>query len=370
MGTIRKTTVLTIIVLVGLLVPLLAQGSRQVAPESPAVRTAVDALGRTVTLDGEIERIMVVGRAAVMPADALFFFPMVEDIEVLLAKTDQGLGDFFDLIRPEFALSDRLGQQVGAEEILAHNPDLVLTKASNYDSVVKLLEPFGVPVFVMDLETPEAWKEEVIQLGKLLGDETTPQRVIDGFERREASIDEQIATLSESDRPDVLMMQIAASDGVTAFSVSPRNWIQSSLTIRAGGNPIWLDTDLAEHAWRKVSFEQIAAWQPERIFLISYKAPADSFIKNITESEQWQSLLAITNDGIKATPADVLNYFQSDSRWILALQWLAAELHPGLFENFSMEMEIRSFYQDFYGIESKEILDTLVEKYRDSVGLK
>jgi iron complex transport system substrate-binding protein len=62
-----------------------------------------------------------------------------------------------------------------------------------------------------------------------------------------------------------------------------------------------------------------------------------------------------------------MNYFQSDSRWILALQWLAAELHPNLFPDFDMEAEIRSFYTDFYGLESEEILEALVHAYRSSV---
>jgi iron complex transport system substrate-binding protein len=364
-----RSNILLISLIFCIMFPLVGQG----VPETtgmPNQRSAVDALGRTVTIPGDPQRIMVVGRAAVMPADALFLFPEIQEKEVILAKTDQGLGDFFNLIRPEFTTSGRLGQQVGAEEILAREPDLVLTKASNYDSIVKLLEPFGIPVFVMDLETPDAWKQEIVELGKLLGDEETPQRVVAEFEAREASIDAKIAQLSESQKPRLLMMQVASSDGTTAFSVAPKEWIQSSITIRAGGIPVWLDTSLAEHAWRKVSFEQIATWQPERLFLISYKAPVQRFIESINQSPQWQQLDVVKKSGIEATPADVLNYFQSDSRWILALQWLAAELHPELFPDFSMETEIRTFYRDFYHIESESVLNALVQKYRDSVGNK
>jgi iron complex transport system substrate-binding protein len=222
----------------------------------------------------------------------------------------------------------------------------------------------------MDLETPTAWKTEIVELGKLLGDEQTPQRVIAGFEKRETMVDSKISTLEESDKPSVLMMQIASSDGVTAFSVSPKDWIQSTLTSRAGGIPVWTNVELAENSWRKVSFEQIASWAPQQIILISYKAPAQPFIQMIEESGQWQQLQSVKEDNLIAAPADVLNYFQSDSRWILALQWLSAQLHPQLFPAFSMEDEIRSFYTEFYGIESKQVLDTLVEKYRQSVGLE
>ncbi len=326
-------------------------------------RTATDALGREVTVSLPIERIMVVGRAAVMPADALFMFPAADDIEILLAKTDQGLGDFFSLVDPEFAGNKRLGQQVGAEEIIAYNPSLVLTKTSNYDSVVTLLEPFSIPVFVMDLETPQAWKDEIVQLGKLLNDEETPQRMIQAFEKRELAVEANIATVKEHARPSVLMMQAAASDGITAFSVSPKTWIQTTLVERAGGNPVWLDTNLAANSWRKVSFEQIAAWNPAKIVLISYRTPATEYLSVIKGSPQWQQLQAIATNNLISAPADMMNYAQSDSRWILALQWLAAELHPQLFKDFDMEDEIRSFYKDFYRVTDESILAALIAAY-------
>ena len=365
-ATIRRV-ILTITLVLGIISMLTAQGAPEGTTANSDIRRAIDALGREVSVSGDIQRIMVVGKAAIMPADALFLFPGVEDIEVTLAKTDQGLGDFFNLIRPEFAHSNRLGQQVGAEEIFAYNPSLVLTKSSNYDSIGKLLEPFGIPVFVMDLETPESWKSEIVQLGKLLGDEQTPQRIIGAFEKRQNAVSSKVGMLSEKEKPGVLMMQVASSDGLTSFSVSPENWIQHTITTLAGGKAIWVDSSLADNAWRKVSFEQIASWQPEHIFLISYKTPVQPFLAAINESPQWQQLAAVKQARLQATPADVLQYFQSDIRWILALQWLAAELHPQLFPNFSMENEIRGFYRDFYGIEDENILATLVQKYRTSV---
>lgn len=358
--------IIMVLLLTLLVLPIGAQGAQEVETSQRSEATAVDALGRTVTIEGPIQRVMIVGRAAVMPADALFLFPAVTDMEVVLAKTDQGLGDFFNLIRPEFGQAGRLGQQVSAEEIIAHNPDLVLTKTSNYDAVVSLVEPFGIPVFVMDLETPEAWEQEIVQLGKLLGDLETPQRVIAVFEERKQAVAEKMSTLAEDEKPRVLMMQAASADGITAFSVAPKNWIQSSLTEMAGGRPVWTESTLDANSWRKISFEQIAAWNPDRILLISYRMHPKPFLDQIKQSSQWQQLLAVQQGEVQATPADVMNYFQSDSRWILALQWLAAELHPELFPDFSMEAAITSFYQELYGITDEKILESLIERFHHS----
>jgi ABC-type Fe3+-hydroxamate transport system substrate-binding protein len=149
----NRTIAIIMLALLCSALPLFAMGTRE-QDGTLSMRSATDALGRRVVVNGDINRILVVGKAAVMPADALFFFPAVEHMEIELAKTDQGLGDFFDLIRPELAGQARLGQNIGAEEIIARKPDLVITKSSNYETTGKQLEPFGIPVFVMDLETP------------------------------------------------------------------------------------------------------------------------------------------------------------------------------------------------------------------------
>lgn len=326
--------------------------------------TAIDALNRRVTVNGPLERILIAGRAAVMPADALFMFPLVANIEVILAKTDQGLGDFFPLLRQEYATKGRLGQQIGVEEILAYNPSLIITKRNNYDSVVKLLEPFNVPVFVMDLETSDAWKEEIVELGKLLGDEKTPQKIIKLFNQREAQVAQKIDSLKTEERPKTLVLQTALSDGVAAFSVAPNNWIQTFLVEKSGGNPVWLESNVTSNTWRKVSFEQIASWDPDEIILVNYSTPADEFIEAIRESPQWQQLKAAINGKIYTAPADLMSYFQADSRWILALQWLSAKLHPNLFSEVEIEAEIYSFYRDFYNIEDEQTLSLIVDAYR------
>src|SRR5690554_4347487 len=105
-----KALIITLIISVGTLSLLYSQGAVATQHLSSG---AIDALGREVSLSKPINTIVVAGKAALMPADALFLFPLAMEKEVILAKTDQGLGDFFPLIKPEIASSVRLGQQVG-----------------------------------------------------------------------------------------------------------------------------------------------------------------------------------------------------------------------------------------------------------------
>ncbi|MHC1692189.1 MAG: ABC transporter substrate-binding protein [Sphaerochaetaceae bacterium] len=341
----------------------------QAATEQPAaaVLSAIDAKGRTVESPTQPHRIVVAGKAAIMPADALFLFPEARQADIVLAKTDQGLGDFFNLLDSAFIKEKRISHQASVEELIALKPDLVVTKTSNYESVAKKMEAFGIPCFVMDLESSEAWKNEILELGKLLGNTPRAQEVVAQFEQRENSVTVATGTLSDTEKPSVLVMQVAASDGVTAFTIAPATWIQTQIVQKAGGIAAWLGAELSDNAWKKVSFEQIATWNPDYIYIISYKAPADSFIKEMKGSAQWQQLKAVQNNAIKAFPADNMSYAQSDTRWLLALQWLAADLHPQLYPGFDMEREITSFYRNLYGIEDQNVINQLLDLYRHSV---
>jgi len=356
---------LCLLLLLGSALSVFASG----APEAVQSKqlAATDAMGNSVELENTPTRIIIAGKAAVMPADALFLFPEAKEMEVLLAVTNQGLGDFFNLLDPTFINQRRIGQQVSAEEILALKPDLVLTKSSNYESLAKKLLQFGVPTFVMDLESSEAWKTEVLELGKLLGNTSTAMKVVETFNNREETIAKALQSLSDSEKPRVLVMQVASADGVTAFSVAPQGWIQTMMVEQAGGKPVWVGADLSANAWKKVSFEQIAAWNPDHIYLISYRSSAEAFLQAIRTSAQWGQLKAVKNSAVKSFPADIMSYAQSDSRWILALEWLAADLHPSRFSGFSMEERIQSFYETMYRISDRTIMETLLSAYRASI---
>src|SRR5690554_5087955 len=100
------------LIIVLLLLPglLFARGVRESALSSESTFSAVDANGRTVSLNSPITTLMIAGKAGNMPANALFLFPEVDRMQLTLPKTDQGLGDFFALIREDLDEQSRLSQ--------------------------------------------------------------------------------------------------------------------------------------------------------------------------------------------------------------------------------------------------------------------
>lgn len=348
---------------------LFAQPASEKQLDDSSVYRATDANGRTLQLKEKPTSVMVAGKAAVMPANALFLFPEVATMELQLAKTDQGLGDFFNLLRPSLDDAPRFPQHASVEEIISQNPQLVLLKSAHYDSIGKKLDALGVPNFTMNLESYEEWKTEIVELGKLLKNPGRAQEILSLYENRLQEITDAVSSLANNEKTRVLLLQGVNSDNVNSFKVAPDSWMQSWMVDQVGATSVWKGANVASSGWSTVSFEQIAAWDPQVIYIVSYKTPTDSFIEEIYSSSLWAGLKAVQTNQVKATPADVMSYMQPVSSWILGAQWMAQDLYPHLFSEMQMEEQVRSFYRQMYSITDKAKLDYLVSRFNASVAL-
>jgi iron complex transport system substrate-binding protein len=343
--------------------PLRAAGVQEEQP-TPSELTAVDALGREVTLDAAPTRIAAVGKATMIVADALYMFERAPEHVIALGITDQGLGDFYQYLAPEFPADERISHNAGAEQIASLRPDLVLLKSYLFDGLGSQLESLGIPVFTVSLESPEDYAEEIRQMGALFDEAARAQEIIDYYDNQLEMVQERTA---DTPQQSVLLLYASQRDGVTAFQTAPRDWMQTFMTREAGAQAVWQDSNLTS-GWQKVSLEQIASWDPDRIYIISYRTPASDFMDLIEDDPAWQSLEAFQNGDVQPFPADFHNWAQPDTRWILGLTYLASDLHAGQFEDLSMSGEIRDFYQEIYGISDKQVIDEIINRYEASVG--
>ncbi|MFA7128924.1 MAG: ABC transporter substrate-binding protein, partial [Sphaerochaeta sp.] len=67
---------------------LFAQASAENQMLASDYYSAVDANGRTVKLNEKPVKVLIAGKAGNMPANALFLFPEVEDMDLTLPLTD------------------------------------------------------------------------------------------------------------------------------------------------------------------------------------------------------------------------------------------------------------------------------------------
>ena len=360
-GLLKRTAPRTIAVVAAALALLIAPpavGARAMAEDLPTM-VVTDAVGREVIMPRPAERIAMGGRAVLMSADALYLFPGASERLVGVGHITQGKGNFLEAIDPHYH-ADRtiFAATVGPEQIAATRPDVVILKSIMRNDLGEGLSRIGIPVVYVDLETPQQYERDLRILGQIMENETRAEELVSYFRDTRRAVEQRTASLTEDRRPRVLILSYSESAGEPVFAIPPSNWIQSDLVRMAGGNPVWVD----EHpggGWAPVGFEQIAAWDPDRIMIAAYRHGVDEVVEGVRQRPRWRRLRAVREDALHGFASDFYSWDQPDVRWLLGLQWLATRIHPELFADLDIDAAMRDFYASLYAMSDSDI-DSLI----------
>lgn len=335
------------------------------APAPPAAAegsfTVTDALGQTVSFEQPPQRIVLVGKMLFGIADAIYTFPEASKRIVALGSTQQGSGNFIPLIDPTFKNKMMLQGEAGPEQIAAAQPDLVIMKTSQAEKLGKPLQEIKIPVVYVDFETPEQYNRDLVTLGQIFQNEARAKEVIAFYQERVDRVSKAVSGLKEDEKPRVLLIYYSDKDGQVAFNVPPMTWMQTIMVQIADGKPVWEDANPG-NGWTKVGIEQIAAWDPDQIFVVSYTKPVDEVLEVLKADPTWQEIRALKENNVFGFAGDLYSWDQPDTRWILGLLWMAGKMHPDLFPDLDIQKEAQIFYQQLYGMDeatfTKDILPT------------
>jgi iron complex transport system substrate-binding protein len=335
-----------------LLLPACAPTPQATAPASQPI-TVQDALGRTVTLETPPQRMVIAGKANFMLNDAIYAFPEAQERIVALTRARQTTAPFLSYLDPDFEDKLKLTLESTAEEIAATQPDLVFLKEMMRGSVGDALETVGIPVVYLSLETPADYQRDLAVLGQLFANPERAAAIQAFYDTRVDRIEAGLAGLDAAARPKVLVIQTTAQDAAFTFEVPPTGWIQTQMVELAGGTPVW--TEASQGGWAVVGLEQIAAWDPDAIFVISYFQRVDDVVARLSADANWRGLTALRQGRIYGFPGDFYSWDQPDTRWILGLTWMATKLHPDRFAAIDLRAELDAFYTDLYALDPTTI---------------
>lgn len=341
-------------------VPLLAPESRHGASTPASSDTAfdvVDARGRTVHFEHPPERVLVSGKANLMIMEAIYLFESGAEHVPAFPQAGQRKAQskaFLSLLDPNYEEKPQFQWSASGEQIASFDPDVVLMKSFMADQVGRALEELGIPVVYVDFETPEQYTRDLRILAKLLDEEERLDDILGYYDSQQERVTERLRDLSREEEPRVLLLQYSDRGGEVAFNVPPASWIQTVLVERSGGRPIW--TGAAQGGgWTVVNFEQIAAWNPDKVFVVNYFSGVDQVVEKLREDPKWQSLAAVQEGELYGFPKDFYSWDQPDPRWILGLTWLAKSMHPTRFSDVDIETELVTFFEEMYGLEESAI---------------
>jgi len=320
-----------------------------------------DGLGREIVLDELPERVVIAGRAAQLILHAAFFFDEADARVVAMEQRTQRNASMMPLVDSGFAEVVQLERDASTEAIAVADPDVVLLKSYLADSVGAPLEALGLTTIYLDLETPEQFFRDVRILGTLFGDPERADHVLAFYQERLDRVSEAVATVPAEERPRVLLLQYTDQGGEVAVNVPPAEWLQTMLVELAGGEPVWLDA--AGSGWTVVDLEQVAAWDPDYVFVVYYAGDPAMATAALRSASSWAALRAVREGRLLGFPGDFVSWDQPDPRWILGLEWLANQLLPDASFSFDMQAEMRAFYQELYGLDEaafkKDVLPLL-----------
>lgn len=294
-------------------------------------------------------RIVLGGKAVVMVADAVYLFPGVRDHLVAVAAADQGLGIFLAAIDPGFSARTVLDRAAGVETYAALKPDLVILKSTMRKALETGLSRLGIPQIYLDLEKPEDYFSELMVLGEAFSDIPRATALINYYRDELGRVSARLSTLKVPFRPRVLLLQ-ASSQGGGTWEVPPASWMQTILVETAGGIPVWKDANPGS-GWARVGIEQILAWNPDQIHIVSYKEDSRTLAASFQSDSRFASLKAVRLGQIAAFPQDFYSWDQPDTRWILGLQWMAKKMYPQLFSDVSIMERAERFFSFGYGMD-------------------
>ena len=277
------------------------------APASTFPITVEDAVGNTVTIDAEPERII-----SLAPSHTETLFAL-------------GLGDRVVGVTeycnypPEATEKPMVGgfSNIDLEQVVGLEPDLVLATSMHVAETVPALQEHGVTVFVADPQTVLEVLETTRAIGQITGQDEAAKVLIARMQERIDAVQE---TIGDAPRPKVFWEL-----GPELYTAGPGSFL-NDLILVAGGENVAADAD---SPWPQLSIEAIVLKDPDVVVLADHNYGETA--EMVKERPGWKDIAAvregriieITNDDIVSRPGP---------RIVEGLEFLAQAFHPDLFE--------------------------------------
>ncbi|MFA5906362.1 MAG: ABC transporter substrate-binding protein [Desulfobacula sp.] len=334
-------------------------------PHASATITLTDSAGKTLVLDKLPQRLVVVGAGPYIPLHMLYMFEETKErlkgFEVKYKMKDE----FLELVDPKLSLKQTLDTNPGPESVASLKPDLVIIKATSEGNLARSLKALGIPVLHMAPETPDMFFRDIENLGKILGNEERAKIIAQYFQDKLSLIKDKVGALTLAEKSRTLVLEYNNRGNTLSLNVPAMGWFQTHQALLSGGNPVWLDSLTVSDGWQITGFEQVAAWNPDKIFLIVwYQMKGSAVVKSFYEDSKWSRLKALQKKELHLFPQDIFGWDSATPRWILGTLWMAKMTYPDKFtkEVLDMNQTVKEFFKTLYRFDEATIEQHLMPR--------
>lgn len=309
-----------------------------VEESTPEPIVITDQGGNTITLEKPAERIVTCFYGQTYAMIALGLTDRLIAIEPKASSRP-----IYAAAAPELLELPTAGSQkeFNVEAAIALEPDVVLLPLKLKDSAATL-EAVGITVVLCYPESQELLEEHLTMIATICGVPEKAEALLSYYHTKFAEVEALTATLTEEQKPSVLI-----TSNSSYMSVAPDAMYQANLITNAGGTNA--ATGLEGTYWTDVSYEQLLVMNPDVIVLPS---DAKYTVDDILADAQLADITAVKNGAVYAMPNAWEAWDSPVPSAVLGTLWLMAQIHGDLYSMDDLRSDVGYFYKTFYGFEA------------------
>ncbi len=344
--------IIVVVAVAGYMVVFYTYGSQQNSSLVETKITVVDDLNRTVTVPLKPGRIVSTMRIV---SDVLLLFPEARNhiVGVDIGARDTPLNQIIAPSLHNATIVSTSKRDVNVETILSLKPDIVFAK-DYQENLLKPLEEAGVPVVYLSLEKPEVFLKDIELLGKILGEEETASKIIEYYRGKISYLEDHAEKITS--KPRALVVYYSTKGGIT-YKAPGKDWLQNYLVKLTGAYS--LSDEITGSGWKTLNVEQLIEWNPDIIFVVTYRLTSPSSIDaalSILNDTRLSNVNAVKYGRVYPIPNDGLSWDMPIPRWILCALWMAKYVSPQVYSDMNLTSEVIGFYEEIYHVNHSDAL--------------
>jgi len=248
------------------------------------------------------------------------------------------------------------GDDVNVESLIALDPQIVFYNAGN-KALCEKLENAGLTAVGVSptkwqydcIVTYDHWIELLSEIYPSANATSDIRSKVSEFSTSMYDlIQERTAELDDKERKSVLFLfQYDENTMITSgSSFFGQWWCDASGSLNAA-NEVAADNSNAA-----ITMEQVYQWDPDVIVITNFtQTQPEDLYNNAIGSDDWSSVSAVKNHQVYKMPLGTYRTYTPGVDTPMTLEWLSMILYPELYPEFDLAEDVRTYYNDLYGVE-------------------
>jgi len=338
--------------------------TKEQANLNAGTNTIIDQNGREIKIPKGINRVVMTA----FPLPAIYYVvtgSCEKIVGIHPGAKSKAENSMLSLLAPELmnaATSFVKGGDINIEELLKLKPDIVFFWGS-YPKQVEQFEAIDIPAVAVHtikggnaLETLEAW---IKLLGRIFGEKERTSKLIAYNQQTMGMIYSRVWGIPQKKRPKALILFYHNSKEISVPGTGHYGqfWLESTGAINVAKS-------ISGRA--AVNMEQIYKWNPDIIYISNFSdTMPEDLLNNTIEGQDWSMVKAVKAGRVYKIPLGIYGWYPPSADAPLMLKWLAQKHHPELFDDYTIEEEVKNYYSRFYNYDlSHEQVERILHPVR------